>query len=161
MKQKVLLPALLASAGFLAGAWFVSTAQNSTASPETLTSAVRRLTEVPVNQGDWGRMWLHYVGQTAGTTNTLAAWAVIQPGQALHPAHRHAEEEFIVLVEGEGRWHLDGKEFPASKGDVQYLAPWVMHGLVNTGRTPLTFFVVKWNSKGLPLPPAPAGDHGK
>ncbi|HQH72345.1 MAG TPA: cupin domain-containing protein [bacterium] len=113
------------------------------------------------NTGEWGEMRVFFEGETFGTTQNLAALAVIKPGQALHPAHRHAEEEYLVITEGSGVWHLDGKEYPAKKGDVLYTEPWVMHGLVNTGSEPLTFFVVKWNSKGVTPPPEPAGDHGK
>ncbi len=87
--------------------------------------------------------------------------AVVKPGESVHPAHRHAEEEYLVITEGSGRWYLDGKEFPARKGDVLYAAPWVMHGLVNTGDVPLTFFVTKWRSKGVQPPEAPPGPHGR
>jgi hypothetical protein len=52
--------------------------------------------------------------------------------------------------------HLNGKDVPAKKGDVVYAAPWDFHGLTNTGSTPLTFFVVKWGSKGLKAPEKPA-----
>jgi mannose-6-phosphate isomerase-like protein (cupin superfamily) len=106
-------------------------------------------------------MRTYFRGETRGTTNAFVAIAVVRPGQAVHPAHRHAEEEYLVITEGSGRWHLDGKEFPATKGDVLYASPWIMHGLVNTGDTPLTFFVAKWSSKGVAAPPAPAGPHGR
>jgi hypothetical protein len=72
----------------------------------------------------------------------------LKPGQAPHPPHRHAEEEFMILAEGTGTWHLDGKELPARKGDVVYAAPWTMHGLKNTGDAPLTYYMVKWNNEG-------------
>jgi mannose-6-phosphate isomerase-like protein (cupin superfamily) len=109
----------------------------------------------------WGEMRIYFTGETFGTTNLLAAAAVVKPGESVHPAHRHAEEEFLILTQGSGRWHLDGKEFPASQGDVLYVAPWIMHGLVNTSKEPLTFFVVRWNNKAIKPPPAPVGDHGK
>ena len=45
---------------------------------------------------------------------------------------------------------------------VGYLLPWacqgdrqVVHGIKNTGATPLTFVVMKWNTKGVAIPPAP------
>lgn len=126
-----------------------------------LKSQVVSWDDAQSSTGEWGEMRSHFHGETFGTTDVLAALAVIKPGQALHPAHRHVEEEYLLVTEGSGVWHLDGKEFPAKKGDVLYIEPWVMHGLINTGTEPLTFFVVKWNSKGVPLPPEPAGDHGR
>jgi len=60
-----------------------------------------------------------------------------------------------VLVEGSGVWSLDGKETPAKRGDVLYTAPWVYHGLTNTGDRPLIFLVVRYASKGVPVPTRP------
>jgi len=55
-------------------------------------------------------------------------------------------------VDGEGTWSIEGKEFKAQKGDMMYAEPWDWHGITNTGDTPLTFFVVKWDNKGVELP---------
>ena len=52
-------------------------------------------------------------------------------------------------------WSLSGKEFPAQRGDVLYVEPWVYHGVTNTGKEPLIFLVVRYNGKGLPVPPRP------
>jgi hypothetical protein len=79
----------------------------------------------------------------------------LKPGQAPHPPHQHAEEEFMILAEGSGIWTLDGKETPARKGDVLYAAPWTLHGLKNSGDTPLTYYMVKWSNKGVPAPAKP------
>ena len=149
-------------AAFCVGFWIapaMKTAESKTDGP--FRSGVVRWNELEPGTGDWGEMRSHFRGESFGTTDTLAALAVIKPGMALHPAHRHAEEEFLVITKGSGTWHLDGKEFPAMEGDVLYTEPWVVHGLVNTGEEPLTFFVAKWNSKGVELPPEPAGDHGR
>ena len=62
-----------------------------------------------------------------------------------------------MVVEGRGTWSLNGRESPAKAGDIQYAAPWDMHGIKNTGRTPLRFVVWKWNSKGVAPMAAPAG----
>ncbi len=152
---------LIAIAAFSFGfycALMVTDAESQTSPP--IQSQVISWDKAPSNTGDWGEMRSHFRGTTFGTTDALAALAVIKPGQALHPAHRHVEEEYLLVTEGEGVWYLDGKEFPAHKGDVLYVEPWAMHGLINTGKEPLTFFVVKWNSKGVELPPEPSGDHG-
>ena len=112
--------------------------------------------EAPPTTGSWGELRAHFEGETYGLRDMLAATAVLRPGQQIHPPHRHAEEEFVIVTEGSGRWHLDGKEFPAAKGDAIYAAPWVMHGITNTGTTPLRFVVMKWNTKGVAVPTAPA-----
>ncbi|MDG2168037.1 MAG: cupin domain-containing protein [Opitutales bacterium] len=85
----------------------------------------------------------------------------MHPGKAVHPEHRHAEKEYLVIMEGEGTWTLDGVESPAKQGDVLYVEPWVFHGLVNTGTEDLLFFVVKYHPKNTPLPQEPKGSHGR
>jgi quercetin dioxygenase-like cupin family protein len=70
--------------------------------------------------------------------DALAATAVLKLGQQTHPPHQHAEEEFLVVTEGSGEWHLAAKDFPAAKGDAIYAEPWVVHGIRDSGTTPLT-----------------------
>ena len=107
------------------------------------------------NEADWGEMRRYFTGETFGTKNVLTAVAVVKPGKAVHRAHRHAEEEYLILAEGSGTWSLNGKESPAKRGDILYAEPWVYHGLTNTGSEPLIFVVVRFNSKGIKLPARP------
>ncbi|HEY5807062.1 MAG TPA: cupin domain-containing protein [Povalibacter sp.] len=104
---------------------------------------------------DWGSLYTYYEGESYGTRDGLAAVAVIRPGREIHPPHEHPEEEYLMVLEGEGTWHLNGKEQPARAGDMQYAAPWDVHGITNTGKTPLRFVVWKWNNKGVTLPTKP------
>lgn len=159
-KRTLTIPAIITA--FCVGVWIapgVKDVESQTNGP--FKSQVISWDALEPGVGDWGEMRSHFRGESFGTTDALAAIAVVKPGQAVHPAHRHCEEEFLVITKGTGRWHLDGKDFPAKEGDVLYVEPWVMHGLVNTGDEPLTFFVAKWNSKGVTLPEEPAGDHGR
>jgi len=39
---------------------------------------------------------------------------------------------------------------------VIYVAPWVWHGLKNTGDSNLIYFVAQWNPKGMESAPKPA-----
>jgi mannose-6-phosphate isomerase-like protein (cupin superfamily) len=150
------------AATLVAGAWLtLASGQSKGRPPGPIGSKVVSWADASSHVSDWGEMRTYFRGETHGTTGAFAAVAVVKPGESVHPAHRHAEEEYLVITEGSGRWHLDGKEFPATKGDVLHVAPWVMHGLVNTGTTPLTFFVAKWSSKGVSPPPAPPGPHGR
>lgn len=158
ISQKSVLPVFVA-AGLVALLTFTSGGGQDSAT--RLRSRVMTWDEARSHVANWGEMRTFFTGETFGTTNLLCAAAVVKPGESVHPAHRHAEEEFLVLTEGTGRWHLAGREFAAKRGDVLYVEPWVFHGLVNTGTGPLTFFVVRWNSQGVKLPPVPPGEHGK
>jgi mannose-6-phosphate isomerase-like protein (cupin superfamily) len=104
---------------------------------------------------EWGSLITYAEGETYGSKDGLAAVAIIKPGQEIHPPHKHAEEEYVIVTEGTGTWFMNGRESPAKAGDVQYAAPWDLHGLRNTGTTPLRFFVWKWNGKGVPVPIEP------
>jgi mannose-6-phosphate isomerase-like protein (cupin superfamily) len=112
-------------------------------------------------KGAFGEFRKQLNGETRSLQELLSGVAVIEPGQEIHPPHQHAEEEFLYLAKGEGTWHLDGKESRAREGDLLYVAPWVVHGLKNTSKRPLTFFVVKWNGRGLPVPAKPPATEGK
>ena len=134
-------------------AWHSSGAADKQA--EAQKSAIVRWDEAKANRADWGEMRRYFTADTAATTSVLVAAAVIEPGKAVHRAHRHAEEEYLALVEGTGTWSLDCKEYPAKKGDVLYAEPWAYHGLTNTGSEKLVFFVVRYSGKGVQPPPRP------
>lgn len=125
------------------------------AKPPTLKSGIVRWDEAKSHQADWGEMRRYFTGQSFGTKDVLVAVAVIQPGKTVHRAHRHAEEEYLGVVEGSGTWSLAGKEIPAQRGDILYAEPWVYHGITNTGTEPLIFLVVRYTGKGVAPPPRP------
>jgi mannose-6-phosphate isomerase-like protein (cupin superfamily) len=122
---------------------------------EMLKSKVVRFDEARSHVADWGEMRFYFTGQTLATKDVLTAVAMVEPGKAVHRAHRHSHEEYLVLVDGEGTWSLDGKEFPAERGDVLFVEPWVYHGLTNTGEEKLIFLVIRYNGKGVEMPPRP------
>ncbi len=112
-------------------------------------SAIVSQQEAQRQDFEWGTLFTYFNKETYGTRDGLTAAAVIKPGWEIHPPHQHAEEEYLMVVEGSGTWHLNGRERDAKPGDMQYAAPWDVHGIKNTGTTPLRFVVWKWNSKGV------------
>ncbi len=121
-----------------------------------LPSAVVTAQQAKTEHADWGSFSTYFQGETYGTREALTGVAVIKPGQEIHPPHQHAEEEYLMVIAGEGTWHLNGKNFAARQDDILYAAPWDLHGLKNTGKAPLKFVVWKWNNKGVTLPTQPA-----
>ncbi len=102
---------------------------------------------VIADSGAWGEFHKHYSGRTLATADVLAGYLDLKPGQEPHPPHTHVDEEFLYLVDGSGEWYLNGKTIAAKAGDVLYTAPNDLHGIKNTGTTPLRFFVAKWRTK--------------
>jgi mannose-6-phosphate isomerase-like protein (cupin superfamily) len=80
-------------------------------------------------------------GAIAGGCNFIDH-AVVPPGASIG-RHRHAadEEEFYLVLEGEGRMWRNGESFTVEAGDLVRNPPGGEHGLVNTGAGPLRLFV--------------------
>lgn len=155
-RQAILCPTACATA------WLAiqsANAQAPTAKP--LSSGLVRIEAAAPTRGPWGEWHRYFRGDTHGAKDLIVLVVNLKPGQEPHPPHRHAEEEIMILTEGTGTWHLDGKEFPARKGDVVYAAPWSMHGVKNTGEGPLSYFMVKWSGKGVAAPAKPMASDEK
>lgn len=124
-------------------------------SADDLKSEVVPMDDAKITKFDGSVFYSYFEGKTYGTKDTLTGVAVIEPGKEVHPPHKHAEEEFLMVIEGSGEWTLNDKTFKAKAGDILYAAPWDLHGVFNSGSTPLKFVVMKWNNKGVPVQPEP------
>lgn len=147
-KTKILFFTLLTltfSAGVLAG--------ENKLIPSAVVSGKAAKTET----FEWGQLITYFAGESYSATDSLTAVAVINPGMQIHPPHVHSEEEYLMVLEGEGTWSLLGKDFKATAGDILYAEPWDIHGIKNTGKIPLKFVVIKWN----PKPVSPKAEPGK
>lgn len=140
----------------------VAACQNQAALPAAsgpaMPSVIMTMDAATVDDADWGEFLLYSTEDTIGTRASLTGVAIIKPGEEIHPPHRHAEEEYLMVLEGEGTWSLLGEERTAKAGDMLYAAPWDIHGITNTGDVPLKFVVWKWNSAGLPTPLDPEAE---
>lgn len=150
MKRPLVILAATAAA-FVAGAGVSTVAAGALRQPSpTRPSSIMAERDARRESFDWGALVTYHEGESYSVRDELVAVAIIEPGQEIHPPHDHAEEEYLMVLEGEGTWSLNGRESPARAGDLQYAAPWELHGIRNTGATPLRFVVWKWNGKGVP-----------
>lgn len=123
-----------------------------------IESAIISETDAQRPDEAWGKIFIYTdeaTTTTYGTKNSLSAMAEILPGKEIHPPHQHTAEEFMYIIEGNGTWSLNGKTSAAKAGDMLYAKPWDIHGITNTGNTPLRFFVVKFDAKGVAIPEKP------
>ena len=153
--RKIISSVALCTAGFAAALILGYPTDAADTQSQLLKSQVITWDAAQTRDADWGQMRTYFRGQTPGTKDVLVAVAVVEPGKALHRAHRHTHEEYLIVVSGSGTWSLAGKEFPANRGDILYVEPWVYHGLTNTGEEPVIFAVVRYNPKGTEIPPKP------
>ncbi len=112
--------------------------------------------KAPSHKADWARCGA--ISRTTAAPRTTSWPSLCRARQGGPSAHARGGE-YLILNEGTGTWQLGERTFPAHKSDILYVEPWVFHGLVNTGDKPLTFTVVRFNPKGVPVPPRP--DSGK
>ncbi|WP_440875691.1 cupin domain-containing protein [Thalassotalea sp. PLHSN55] len=92
----------------------------------------------------------YFIGETLGTKNAIAGVATIEPNNEIHPAHRHNEEEYLMILEGSGLWTINDETFAANAGDILYAAPGDLHGLFNNGTKTMKFVVFKYQAKPIP-----------
>ena len=122
----------------------------------TVSTAVLTEETAKSSTEEWGEFVEYFGGETQGLSDLLSGTATIKPGLEIHPPHKHAEEEFLMVLEGEGEWSVGGKTFTATAGDMLYAAAWDVHGIKNTGEEPLKFVFWKAHPKGMPVPVDPA-----
>ena len=77
----------------------------------------------------------------AGACNFIDL-AVLPPGASIgRHAHAPDQEEFYLVLDGEGRMWRDGESFAVRAGDLVRNRPGGSHGLENTSQRPLRIFV--------------------
>jgi mannose-6-phosphate isomerase-like protein (cupin superfamily) len=116
-------------------------------------AAVDKLPSGTVDQGqakvtheDFGDLRVHLEGRTeqlgALTFGSLLLWS----GKSPHPPHEHPEEEIMIVTQGTGEISVEGKVTKVAAGSSMYCAAGKLHGIVNTGKSPLLFYYFKWKA---------------
>jgi (S)-ureidoglycine aminohydrolase len=67
--------------------------------------------------------------------------------QAPHPAHKHDDEELIIIKEGKLTITIEGKTKTLGAGSIALMMPGDEHGFENKGDTPVTYYVMRYESK--------------
>jgi len=78
----------------------------------------------------------------------------LNPGEVPHAAHRHTEEELMLLKEGTLEAVLEGKTNRVDAGGMIFCASGELHGLRNLGTNRATYYVFKFFPHDLPKPTA-------
>lgn len=74
-------------------------------------------------------------------TTTVAAH------QAPHPAHKHDDEELIIIKDGELSVTIEGKTATLGPNSIALIMPGDEHGFENKGNVPATYYVMRYESK--------------
>jgi mannose-6-phosphate isomerase-like protein (cupin superfamily) len=92
----------------------------------------------------FGDLRIYFEGPTGQLKSMTAGSLLLNAGMTPHPPHQHPEEEFMVITEGTGDISIEGKITKVGPGTMMYCGSGKLHGIVNTGKTPLLFYFYKW-----------------
>jgi mannose-6-phosphate isomerase-like protein (cupin superfamily) len=106
-----------------------------------IDEAKAKLTREP-----FGDLRIYFDGPTDQLKAMTAGSLRLNAGATPHPPHQHPEEEFMVITEGTGEISINGKIQKVAPGSMMYCAANALHGIVNTGKTPLLFYFYKWRA---------------
>jgi mannose-6-phosphate isomerase-like protein (cupin superfamily) len=84
--------------------------------------------------------WLF--GKNFAEGNTLKL-SVVGPHQATHAPHRHVEEEFFFVLDGQAEFYLEGKTRVVGANTALYCPSQMEHGIRNVGASELRYLVIK------------------
>jgi mannose-6-phosphate isomerase-like protein (cupin superfamily) len=105
----------------------------------TMDEARAKITHEP-----FGDLRIYYTGRTDQLTSMTAGSLRLKAGMSPHPPHQHPEEEFMVITEGSGVIEVAGRKTQVGPGSMMYCGGNRLHGITNTGKTPLLFYFYKW-----------------
>jgi mannose-6-phosphate isomerase-like protein (cupin superfamily) len=69
--------------------------------------------------------------------------SVVKPHDATHPPHKHMEDEFFFVLEGNAKFYLNGDSVICGPYTSFYCPSMVEHGISNAGDTELKYLVIK------------------
>ncbi|MDH5604667.1 MAG: cupin domain-containing protein [Cyclobacteriaceae bacterium] len=84
-----------------------------------------------------------YVPKTMSNGLLNLKLSQVKAMEANHAPHQHPEEEIFLLIEGQAEFYLDGESKKVEASTSMYCPPNVMHGIRNTGKTPMKYLVIK------------------
>ncbi len=109
-----------------------------------LTGVTLNLADLKTARESFGEVRMYFEGRTDQLKSMTAGSILLLPGMSPHPPHLHEEEEFMLVAEGAGEIVCGEETTPVGPGSMMYCAGDKMHGITNTGATPMLFYFYKW-----------------
>jgi mannose-6-phosphate isomerase-like protein (cupin superfamily) len=116
------------------------------ASADRLPNSTLDASRAKLTREGFGDLRIYFDGPTEQLKSITAGSLRLKAGMSPHPPHQHPEEEFMVITEGTGEITVEGKITKVGPGTMMYCAAGRLHGIVNTGKTPLLFYFYKWRA---------------
>jgi mannose-6-phosphate isomerase-like protein (cupin superfamily) len=113
---------------------------------DRLPNSTRATKDAKLTRETFGDLRIYYEGPTEQLSSVTAGSLLLKPGMSPHPPHDHPEEEFMMIAEGTGEVSVEGKVTKVGPGSLMYCGAGKLHGIVNTGKSPLLFYFTKWKT---------------
>lgn len=127
----------------------------------TLVSGVFEWATLPVQITKTGERRAVLKGSTVTMESLTCHATTVNPGDASHAAHRHPDDEIVIVKEGTLEVSINGQSQRAGAGSVLFFASNDLHGMRNAGDTRVTYYVIRMITSATPPPsPAPAKQAG-
>jgi mannose-6-phosphate isomerase-like protein (cupin superfamily) len=131
----LLVPALAAAAA--------ASAQDTKAIP----GKAYRFEDLPVKESGLNKSRAVFDGVTHSGYPVELHMTSLAPGQMPHPAHRHPNEEVMLVRSGQLDATCDGRTSRLTPGSVIYMPSMSEHGLKNPGPEVAEYFVIALGDK--------------
>lgn len=102
--------------------------------------------QAKLSKENFGDLRVYFDGPTDQLKGMTFGSLQLKPGMSPHPPHEHPEEEIMIVTEGTGEISVEGKVTKVGPGTSMYCSSGKLHGIVNTGKTPLLFYYMKWKA---------------
>ena len=113
------------------------------ASPEKLNSTVFDWTGMAATPTPVGEVRQFFDAATRTLGRLECHVSTVKPGETSHPAHRHPDEELVIIKDGVLEVTINGRARQAGPGSLFFFASNDLHGLRNPGTGPATYFVLR------------------
>ena len=129
---------------FVSGFVAVLTFSECSAQSKTFTieNCVNEFDTEGIEKTDAGYQYWFADKEFLGDGRTLKL-SVVEPGKATHAPHKHAEDEFFFILEGQAEFYLEGKTKIVGPLTSFYCPSNYEHGIRNAGETQLKYLVIK------------------
>jgi XRE family transcriptional regulator, regulator of sulfur utilization len=136
-------------AGIVASATLAVVVWADTPLKPIMHSSVFNWSDLKVQTTKYGARREVFDGRTATVDQLSCHITTLNPGEVPHAAHRHPEEELLVVKEGTLQVMQNGVTNQAGPGAIIFQASKEWHGLRNIGSVPVTYYVFKFVPYGL------------
>ena len=115
-------------------------------SADSVRSAVYVCATAPVVKKVQSEQRVLLEGHTRDFKHLKIHATTVAAHEAPHPAHRHDDEELLIIKEGALTVTIEGKSRTLGAGSVALMLPGDEHGFVNDGDVPATYYVMRYQS---------------